>query len=430
MSNQVTVDSVLWAYRLLLDREPENIEIIYEKLSKFKTNQELVRDLINSPEFSSKQSSLLLSLFGNALELVGKTLKVSNNLIQPASIKSGLECEQIGIEIDTKATTVIDKKGLAWSCIELGAKAKQEKDLVAADAYYQEAIEKNPELPENIYLEFKTIQEQLGKKIEAKETYKSWIEREYLVEHNNQIIYCPIAKNACTLLKNVLIEISDKHEDFKQSDCKIHKYIDSNKHLFQLNNFDYINREDYFKFIILRNPFKRVISTYADKFVNRLNKNDPHAIPVIEEVYQHLGLPVDFQKSITFSQFVEHLLRTEDAQLDSHWRPQSIYFASGLVKFDYVGQFEKLDRVIEDLEHRLNVKMDAGVSKHRTTYSTIASVENFHELYPSELKSLPSFPQSSQFYTQEIEERVRSRYSEDIAIYEENFGTKLEPIHQ
>jgi hypothetical protein len=74
--------------------------------------------------------------------------------------------------------------------------------------------------------------------------------------------------------------------------------------------------------------------------------------------------------------------------------------------------------------------MDAGVSKHRTTYSTIASVENFHELYPSELKSLPSFPQSSQFYTQEIEERVRSRYSEDIAIYEENFGTKLEPIHQ
>jgi hypothetical protein len=425
MSNQVTVDSVLWAYRLLLDREPENIEIIYAKLSKFKTNQELVKDLINSPEFSSKQSSLLLSIFGNALELVGKTLKVSNNFIQ-----STLDNEHLAIEIDTKATATIDKQGPAWSCIELGAKAKQEKDLVAADAYYQEAIEKNPELPENIYLEFKTIQEQLGKKIEARETYKSWIEREYLVEHNNQIIYCPIAKNACTLLKNVLIEISDKHEEFKKSDCKIHKYIDSNKHLFQLNDFDYINREDYFKFIILRNPFKRVISTYADKFVNRLNKNDPHAIPVIEEVYQHLGLPVDFQKSITFSQFVEHLLRTEDAQLDSHWRPQSIYFASDLVKFDYVGQFEKLDRVIEDLEYRLNVKMDAGVSKHRTTYSKIASVENFHELYPSELKSLPSFPQSSQFYTQEIEELVRSRYSEDIAIYEENFGTKLEPIHQ
>jgi tetratricopeptide (TPR) repeat protein len=425
MSNQVTVDSVLWAYRLLLDREPENLEIIYEKLSKFKTNQELVQDLINSQEFSSKQSGLLLSLFGNALELVGKTLKVSNNFIQPT-----IGNEHLALGIDTEATTIIDKKGSAWTCIELGTKAKQEKDLVAADTYYKQAIEKNPEMPEHIYLEFKTIQEQLGKESEARETYKSWIEREYLVEHNNQVIYCPIAKNACTLLKNVLIEISDKHEEFKKSDLKIHKYIDSNKHIFQLNNFDYINREDYFKFIILRNPFKRVISTYADKFVNRLNKNDPHAIPVIEEVYQYLGLPVDFQKSITFNQFVEHLLRTEDAQLDSHWRPQSIYFASGLVKFDYVGQFEKLERVIEDLEQRLNVKMDSGVSKHRTTYSTIASVENFHELYPSELKSLPSFPQSSQFYTQEIEELVRSRYSEDIAIYEENFGTKLEPINQ
>jgi hypothetical protein len=61
MSNQVTVDSVLWAYRLLLDREPENIQIIKEKIANFQNNQELVIDLMNSPEFTSKNSHFIVA---------------------------------------------------------------------------------------------------------------------------------------------------------------------------------------------------------------------------------------------------------------------------------------------------------------------------------------------------------------------------------
>jgi hypothetical protein len=60
MSNQVTIDSVLWAYRLLLDRDPENFKIISEKLTNFQTNQELVKDLINSAEFADKHSHLFV----------------------------------------------------------------------------------------------------------------------------------------------------------------------------------------------------------------------------------------------------------------------------------------------------------------------------------------------------------------------------------
>jgi tetratricopeptide (TPR) repeat protein len=441
MSNQVTIDSVLWAYRLLLDRDPENLEIIEEKIAKFTTNQELVRDLINSPEFSSKQSSLLLTLLGNTLEAVGQSLKSVNDLERPilnesidelnhqSNIESLLKITQIATNLGSDPPPNIPQQDTALLCAELGAKAKEEGNLVDADVYYQKALQKNPSLPESIYLEFKTIQEKLGQKEESLATYKKWIEKEYLVEHNSKIIYCPIAKNACTLLKNVLIELSDRREDFKTSDLKIHKYIDSHKHIFQLDCFDYINREDYFKFIILRNPFKRVISTYADKFVNRLQKNDPHAIPVIEEIYQDLGLPPDFNKSITFTQFVDYLLKKEDCQLDSHWRPQSVYFAAELVKFDYIGQFENLAKVIEELETKLNVKMDAGVSKHRTTYSKIVAVEEFHNLYPQELKTLETFPQSSQFYTEELEDKIRARYSQDINIYEESFGVKLPPMN-
>ncbi len=399
MSNQVTVDSVLWAYRLLLDREPENLDIIGEKIANFQTNQELVRDLMNSEEFSSKRSHILLNNDG-----------------------------QIPVQLKTERTPIIHEEHSALMYAELGAKAKQENNLEDAEIYYQKALLQNYNLPEHIYLEFKTIQHTLGKETEAIETYKKWIEKEYLVEHQNKVIYCPIAKNACTLLKNVLIEISDKQEDFKKSDLKIHKYIDCNKNVFQLDRFDYINQDDYFKFVILRNPFKRLVSTYADKFVNRLDKNDPHALPAIEEIYQYFGLEPDFKKSITFSQFVDYLLRTEDCQLDSHWRPQSIYFASNLVKFDYIGQFENLDRVITDLEQKLNVKMDSGVSKHRTKYGSMENTEKFHKLYPYELKSLGSFPKSSQFYTQEIEAKVRARYSQDIEIYEESFATKLAPI--
>ena len=268
--------------------------------------------------------------------------------------------------------------------------------------------------------------------LEAKATKacKHWITEHYLIEHNHKIIYCPIGKNACTLLKNMLLGISDEQENYQNSNLKMHEYIDKNKDKFKLNHFEYLNNPDYFKFIVIRDPFRRLVSTYVDKFVKRRKNKDVHAIPVIKDVYEYLGLETDFDLSITFSQFVDYLLRTDDINLDGHWRPQSFYFAAKLVNFDFIGQFEKLDTVIAYLEQKLKIKIDANVSKHRLDYGDFKSTEKFHNKYPEELSKLPAIPKAPQFYTAELEDKIRQRYAEDITIYQREFDCNLGFINQ
>jgi len=50
----LTREHVIWAYRLLLDRDPENDDVIGPKLAGSKTTAELRHHLITSAEFRDK----------------------------------------------------------------------------------------------------------------------------------------------------------------------------------------------------------------------------------------------------------------------------------------------------------------------------------------------------------------------------------------
>ena len=151
----------------------------------------------------------------------------------------------------------------------------------------------------------------------------------------------------------------------------------------------------------------------------------------ITAVYESLGMEPDFGKSISFEQFIQYLIKTKDADLDPHWRPQHSFLGLGLFKFkyDFVGQFEKLDEVIELLETKFDIKVNTNVARksHQTKYRDIDSNENFSQKYPEDFLDLDGFPDSNQFYTPELEELVRKRYAEDIDLYEREFIVNPKP---
>lgn len=55
---EITHDHITWAYRLFLDREPENEAVITEKLRSWSTTQGLRADFMTSSEFQQKNSGL------------------------------------------------------------------------------------------------------------------------------------------------------------------------------------------------------------------------------------------------------------------------------------------------------------------------------------------------------------------------------------
>jgi len=64
--NDVSPESVVWAYRLFLDREPESSLVVAEKLEWLSTTQDIRQEFVNSEEFKQKNPGLLfLSLSGD-----------------------------------------------------------------------------------------------------------------------------------------------------------------------------------------------------------------------------------------------------------------------------------------------------------------------------------------------------------------------------
>lgn len=64
--SNVSRESIIWAYRLFLDREPENNAVIDEKLGRLFSTRELRSDFINSDEFKRINHELYhLSMSGN-----------------------------------------------------------------------------------------------------------------------------------------------------------------------------------------------------------------------------------------------------------------------------------------------------------------------------------------------------------------------------
>jgi SAM-dependent methyltransferase len=63
--NRISPDSIVWAYRLLLDREPENSRVVTEKTERLATTQAIRQEFVSSEEFKLKNPGFhFLSLSG------------------------------------------------------------------------------------------------------------------------------------------------------------------------------------------------------------------------------------------------------------------------------------------------------------------------------------------------------------------------------
>ncbi len=113
----------------------------------------------------------------------------------------------------------------------------------------------------------------------------------------------------------------------------------------------------------------------------------------------------------------------KDTLIDPHWRPQYLFL--GVTNFDYWGQFEQLSEVINFLESKFNVKMNQNVAQHKIAYRETAQDIEYHNLYANELQKLKKLPRAEHLYTPELRELVKVKYSRDLELYQNQFGTSL-----
>jgi hypothetical protein len=245
----------------------------------------------------------------------------------------------------------------------------------------------------------------------------TWPEADFLVNHERKLIYCPIAKVACSSIKRWFLALAGEHVP---EDASIHKAARRHRMREQsaLLALRALRDPRYFKFTLVRNPWSRLVSAYLNKFL-RVNSCSTR---FAEEMSRGSLPPRDDHGlvQITFAQFVQHLAASNPARYDVHWRPQYLYLTGH--RFDFVGRFEHLSDDFADLQRKLGTSAPLPRCKTTRYAAEPQQTEIVADLTPSPLIARGPLPDYRWFYTPALREIVERIYAPDIQLWNYEFA--------
>jgi len=249
----------------------------------------------------------------------------------------------------------------------------------------------------------------------------AWPLNSLLVSQKHRVIYTPIAKNANTSLKRMFVRLSGNPQSDEILAGDVHTWLTSNRTGLSLCDYspedatEILGNPDY--------PLARAVSGYLDKFIlypppPGANGEPPIVIgTVIDWVYERRGEAPDYQRSITFEEFVSHLFENEDRKLDTHFKSQECYFEQQT--FDYTGTLDRMERLVKVLESRFDQKIKLEHQNRTLRRRPILRRRGQEKLLPAQLQAQRTLPHASELLTDDLAEQLKSRYAADHELWQE-----------
>jgi hypothetical protein len=218
----------------------------------------------------------------------------------------------------------------------------------------------------------------------------------FLVDTNKKIIFGWSAKCGCSHIKNIFWFLqSDNLENL------IHTVKDDN----ELPN----DIENYITIIIVRNPYKRLISGFIDKY----RKTGE---------YRHLWKDL----FLSFSQFVDKLINYDNQIETHHFTPQTTekfdkkILLSKIIKFYDIGKID-----YEYIEQLYNKKIHEYVLNKKQGHERLlnVNVDDYYNNYVYDLNIDDYIDYNidiKYFYNEDIREKVFNFYIDDFTFFKEN----------
>ena len=191
-----------------------------------------------------------------------------------------------------------------------------------------------------------------------------------------------------------------------------------------------------FCFGIVRDPTLRLVSAFVSKFVLR-GAMEFSSRPVVERVQCRPGrvlhdgqmrvrsadswrmMPVcsrvDYERGISFRQFITYLDSMPNKRINQHFRPQADFLTT--IRVDWLGQSEHLSWCLGQVRDRLALRVPVPRDRPQRARRP-GGDENLADVPSGELRKRGLAPGAADLLDPQIRQIITRRFAKDVALHQ------------
>lgn len=166
-----------------------------------------------------------------------------------------------------------------------------------------------------------------------------------------------VPKVCCTVIKRTLQKIEGCEKDISEIPIKSMTTLKGISNS-GMSFHDIFHSKKLFKFTFIRNPYTRILSCYLDKIQSK------NIVPDSQQYHEYYdALNLDFNKEISFKEFLLALKKDENLTKNTHWTPQFLLIKDSRISYDFIGRFENFENDFKFVLEQIG-KPDAIIANH------------------------------------------------------------------
>ena len=228
-----------------------------------------------------------------------------------------------------------------------------------------------------------------------------------IVDEEHKLIYCNVPKVGCTSWKRVFLSLAGFDVKRNKSLNRVGISKSGRQLLNYVHKYDNILQrrhilKDYSKFLVVRDPFTRLLSAYQNKLSPRsrqgtTEKSDYYtkfALMIVRQLYGEAEMKrVRNDMSLynlTFAEFVHFLVHPETKVFDRHWERIHELCLPCDIEYDFVGKYETLTEDAEFILKSAGIDMPFPTAGKIATHSSVQNTvsEYYKTVSPRDLRTL------------------------------------------